>query len=316
VGEGLSMSRNDVHRPSEIVTDDYVFIGCENIKIEGFGDVQVALAERKAIQAHMERTGGTYSDHAHGGNCMVCGNANAHYTMLFHHPKTNTYVRMGQDCAEKVECFGAEAFRRLTELRDGINAERIHKAGKAKAQAVLAELGFSAAWEIFAAGYRVDNKYEECTVIDLVAKLVQYGSLSEKQQAFVASLLKRIERRPEIEAQRAAEAAAAEPVPVTKERVVIRGRILTVRDQESDYGVVTKILVRHDDGYKLWGTMPSGLRGHCARVTDTDFVDADKGAKVGDTVEFSAKIQPSPNDPKFGFFSRPTCAKIVARAEE
>lgn len=305
-------ARTDVHRPSEIVPEDYVYVGVEHVKIENLGDVYFAQDQRRNIEAHMARTGGNYSHHAHGGNCMVCGNAFAHYTVLFYHPKSNSYVRMGQDCAEKVDCMNTEAFRALTLLKDGVAAARQLKAGKAKAQQILNDLGLSKAFVIYSAGPSASKSQEEDTVFNIVSKLVTYGSLSDKQVDFVHTLLDRIERRPEIEAQRAAERAAAADVPVTDKRVTVRGTIITKKNQEGFRGqVVTKILVKTEAGYKLWGTLPSAIEGYAARMVDDVLRPAFAGAQVGDVVEFNARIERSKDDPKFGFFSRPTQAEIV-----
>jgi hypothetical protein len=73
------------------------------------------------------------------------------------------------------------------------------------------------------------------------------------------------------------------------------GKVLSIKNQESFYGIVTKILVEHEEGYKVWGTLPRSIN-HVDR---------------GETVSFSATITRSDKDPSFGFFSRPTKAKIV-----
>jgi hypothetical protein len=53
------------------------------------------------------------------------------------------------------------------------------------------------------------------------------------------------------------------------------------------------MLVQDDRGFKVWGSVPSNL------------YDA-----KGRSVSFSAAIQPSEDDDKFGFFKRPTKAKF------
>jgi len=285
------MARTDIHRPSAIQTDDYEFVGCDVIKIEGLGDVYAQQAEREAIQRHMARTSGKFSGHAHGGNCNVCGNANAIYTMLFWHEPTNVYIRVGQNCADKMDC-GPEAFRRMSVLRDGFQAARQAKAGRAKAQLTLADANLGLAWTVYLD--QENGSREARTVRDIVGKLVQYGSLSPAQMSFLARLVDQIARKPEIDAQRAIETAAAAPVPVTDKRVTVRGQVLTVR--RNDFG--TKILVHADTGFKLWGSLPGSL--------------AD--VHSGSTVEFHAAVKPSPDDPKFGFFTRPTKAKLLAAA--
>lgn len=287
------MQRTDIHRPSAIVPADYEYVGQEFVPFEGSSSFAFIKAELERIQAHKARTGGHYSQHEHGGNCMVCGSVNAIYTSLFYHSKTNTYVRMGSDCTDKVysgQDFGAKAFRK--KLQDA----REYVAGKQKAKALLGDYGLSQAWELYATDYQAlplkangAPYWEETTVRDIVGKLVQYGSISQKQQDFVRNLLNKIAERPAVEAKQQQEKELAADVPTG--RITLEGVILTIKDQESNFGVVTKMLVKHATGYKVWGTMPGSLA-------------ADKG----DTVRFTATLEKSNDDPKFGFFSRPTKA--------
>lgn len=322
------MKRTDTHRPSAINPDEYEYVAQECMKIEGLGDCEVVLYNREQVRLHMARTGGTYSGHEHGGNCMVCGSVNAIYTILFYHRPTNTYVRMGEDCARKCDMggdFDTNAFRAA--LEDA----RLHHAGKRKAAALLADWGLTRAWELYLAdaprctcGWaRLNNwhatryefpgaepptpaspctcplfRYEENTIRDIVDKLVRYGSISEKSQDFIRGLLGRLDNRAELDAQREAEHAAAAPCPTG--RVKITGTVLAVKlDEESSFGPTTKMLVRSDLGFKVWGTRPSGSH-----------------AEKGDRVEFTATVEPARQDPKFGYYKRPTGCTVLERAAE
>jgi hypothetical protein len=53
--------RPDVHRPSEIVPNDYEFVACEHVRGEDFDNALFGQSERQRIHAHMTRTGGHYS---------------------------------------------------------------------------------------------------------------------------------------------------------------------------------------------------------------------------------------------------------------
>ncbi|MCH7700409.1 MAG: hypothetical protein IID37_01860, partial [Planctomycetes bacterium] len=94
----------------------------------------------------------------------------------------------------------------------------------------------------------------EHTIWDIVGKLIKYGSISDKQTAFLRSLLDQIAKRPELEAKRKAQHDAAAPCP--SGRVRITGVILSTREVESDYGysrysgpvTYTKMLVLDDSG--------------------------------------------------------------------
>lgn len=329
------MKRTDIHRPAVIEPANYEFVAFEYLKTDDdLGAAMFLAAERARTRAHMAATGGTYSSHAHGGNCHVCGAA-AIYTALFYHKGANVYVRTGLDCAEKLECFGGEAFRK--KVSTALEAT----AGKRKAKATLEAAGLSEAWAICEAitkrhadnnaayaAWRAANPEPECrssgggygieevgapkpvptsdaemTVRDIVSKLVKYGSVSDKALNFVRVLIERINKAPEIAAARAAELEAAKPVPTDLhgKRADFRGTVLTVKEpDEYDRFGSTKMLVKHADGWKLWGTVPSSILHDIAR---------------GDEVEFSATIKVSDKDPKFGFWSRPTKARLIKAAE-
>ena len=290
--------RTDIHRPSAIIPTEYEWVAYELVPIGRFGgdilaDCAFLQDERARIARHMARTGGKYSTHEHGGNCMVCGSVNAIYTVLFYHALTNTYVRMGQDCAQKCEmaCGGNfDAFKTAA-----LNALELH-AGKRKAQAILTDAGLPAAWAIYITNYTGSIPYEESTVMDIVGKLVRYGSVSEKALNYIRILLSKIANRAETEARRKAEVDAAAPLPGSG-RMVVEGTVLTVKVQTSAFGDVTKMLVKADAGWKVWGTRPSKTN-----------------VERGDRIRFTATVTASNDDPKFGFFCRPSGAEVLARA--
>ncbi|MET4240333.1 hypothetical protein [Bradyrhizobium sp. RT10b] len=286
------MTRTDIHRPSAIIPEDYLFVAFEYLRIDGLGDAAFLMAERQRLRAHMERTGGTYASHTHGGNCHVCGSANAVYTAMFYHAKTNAYVRTGLDCAEKLECAGVEAFRR------NVATALEQKAGKRKAAATLAAGGLSKAWAVYEAEPAESDRREESIIRDIVGKLVKYGSLSPAQFGLLGKLADAITRRSEIDAQRAAENAAAAPVPVCEKRMTVEGTVLSIRTpdyQRGDCGPV-RMLVQHPTGWKVWGSVPSAV-----------LPDLSKGSRI----RFDAAVKVSDKDSKFGFFSRPTKAAVL-----
>ena len=294
------LERTDVHRPSEIIPEDYQFIAQEYLKVEDLGTALFLKAEREKIQAHMAQTGGRYSQHEHGGNCMVCGSVNAVYTLLFYHAKTNSYVRMGTECADKTYSgadFGMNQFRR------NIEDARLNQRGKMKAKALLGDAGLSAAWELYVADVQdlynslgvQSLPYEEVTIRDMVSKLVRYGSISDNALGYLRILLgkipERAQRNAEREAKRKAEKEAAAPCPTG--RVKIEGIVLKVEERENPYdrfggGVRTVMTVKANEGYVVWGSVPSGA------VVEKDC-----------KITFVATVTPSENDSKFGFAKRP-----------
>ena len=287
--------RTDIHRPSVIEPDEYEFVCFDYMGTADLGAVLSLAGERAAFRDHMARTGGRYSGHEHGGSCHVCG-AWAIYLCRFYHAPTNTYIETGEDCAQKMHEGEADRFRAF---RTSIHEARDRAAGKAKAQALLEDANLAEAWTIYDQRTPgVSPHFEELTVADIVCKLVKYGSISDKQEAFLHRLLTKIKERPAREAARQSEQDAAAPVPVTDTRVEVEGDILTIKTVESQFGYTDKCLIKTSAGWKLWITLPSAVAK----------------AQRGDRIAFTCKVEPSRDDPKFGFGKRPTKARIVAQA--
>lgn len=330
----MENNRTDIHRPSVIKPEEYTFVCFDYIGGSDLGAILMLVEQRRIFQEHMKKTGGRFSGHEHGGSCYVCG-AFACYLCTWYHAASNTYIQTGEDCAQKMDM----SYGDMNAFRRAIANAREAQAGKKKAIAILGDLGLMSAWELYTQEYpkhtaecgvlghscsqytecmlcngacrnRVDTScncgfdararawdgWEERTIRDMVSKLVKYGDLTEKQVNFVKNLLAKILQRPIIAAQRAAEAEAAAPVPTG--RVIITGRVLAVKVQErptyyhGDAGFATKLLVQSLTGFKVWGNQ---------------FMNAQKG----DLITFTATIQPSDKDPKFGFFSRPSKGHFV-----
>lgn len=286
-----TINRTDVHRPSAIVPSEYRLISYDYIGPDPFSG-GLLRAERARLREHMANTGGKFSNHEHGGTCHVCG-ATAFYIANFFHAKSNSYIVTGEDCAAKMGLGDPAAFRTFRDkVRVGIEAA----AGKRKAEAVLKNAGLERAWAIYDAEDRT-SAYEENTIVDIVGKLVRYGSVSDKQLDFVRRLLTKIDDRAVVAARRAAEDAAALPVPVTSDRIEISGTVISLKVVDGfGYGQsVTKMLVKTDAGWKVYGTRPGSLAG------------IDRGAKV----VFTARVERSKDDDRFGWFSRPTNARVL-----
>jgi hypothetical protein len=288
--------RTDTHRPTALVPSEYEYVAVEYLKIEHLGDVQYMVQQRAILAAHMERTGATWSRHVHGGNCMVCGNANAVYTVAFYHAKTNSYVRMGQNCAAEVDGLTWNS-RDMDCMRRAVADARERKAGMAKAQALLADAGLPQVWDMVQQPYTATEPRPLGTMRDIVGKLVKYGSASDAQVRFLHTLAAQLGNWAAVQAQRDAERAAAQPAPTG--RVTVDVEVVKVEVQENDYGVRTVMTVKAADGWLAWGTVPAQLPSECR----------------GMRVRLTATFTPSDRDPKFAFFKRPL-AVVLADAPE
>jgi len=135
--------------------------------------------------------------------------------------------------------------------------------------------------------------------------LNDYGKLSQKQGAAVLKIIDgNIAKKAEWAAKSAAESANAEPIVNGKQ--VITGEVITVKTQEGYYGDTLKMLVRDDRGFKVWGTVPSAL-SEAAYEAETTV--------NGSRVTFSATVEASEDDNKFGFYKRPTKAKLEVKGD-
>ena len=311
----MTNERNDIHRPSVIIPSDYQYVAVWTMNIQSLGDCEFIKRERETVRAHMAHTNGTYAHVETSGSCQICGNVQAIYLVLFYHEKSNSYIRVGVNCAQKLD-MGCD-FKAVELFKRRCADAREQLAGKRKAIALLSDAGLIDAWEVFTAEYPkhaegclgnesqfpVDcvcganaaakeySRYEENTIRDIVGKLVKYGNISDAQKGFISKLLGNIARRPIIEAERAAEREAA--APIVEGRHEVSGTVVAIKEIQTessfhygDDGVRYKALIRLDDGAKVWGSVFANI-------------------KKGDRIRFTATFTVSKDDIKFGFYSRP-----------
>jgi hypothetical protein len=123
---------------------------------------------------------------------------------------------------------------------------------------------------------------------DIAGKVLQWGSISEKQLAVITGQYERHVNKP----------AAAELKPALSGRIVITGTILSCKYVESFTGFGCgsyKILLAEDRGFKCYGTLPAAI----------------DGAEKGDRVTMTATLKVSDTDPGFALYSRPVKAEVI-----
>lgn len=87
-------------------------------------------------------------------------------------------------------------------------------------------------------------------------------------------------------------------VPVVEGKgISVEGEVISVKERETRYGWTTKMLVKDERGFKVWGTVPKSVREEVER---------------GSRVTFIANVKVSEDDESFGFFSRPRKAELLA----
>ena len=120
----------------------------------------------------------------------------------------------------------------------------------------------------------------------------EFGLAASVAQAHARHLERAVKREAvEVEKDEAA------PLPKFDGRVEITGKIISAKWKETDFGDTLKIVVKHADGWAVWGTCPNSLGR-----TEKDL--------IGENVSFVARVKASDQDEKFGFFSRPTKARL------
>lgn len=127
--------------------------------------------------------------------------------------------------------------------------------------------------------------------------VVLAGVTDSKRMGLLVSLaraydkhLEHAERKAERERERADEVRV--PCPVG--RVTVVGVVVSVDTKDTDFGTRYVMTVRDDSGFTVWGSQPSAL-----------------DPSVGDRIEFTASVERSDRDECFGFYKRPSKARLL-----
>lgn len=353
----MARKRNDIHRTGNFTPADYDFVAMNVREWEYLLDATsdgLMIQQATILKRHMEQTGGTWSQHEHGGSCMVCG-AHANYLATFYHRATNTYICTGMDCAAKAQSGDKDLFRRINDARQAASKART---GRKKAEGTLAEKGLGKVWDIFLTCTRPNKDTyegilrtagktgdllaraalrdlfldagldpaavpvpwgnEEAIIVDIVEKLIKWGSLSDRQYDLLTRLARDIDNRPAKEARaqelaekRAAEKAKADDVPEGRHTVEVEVLKTEWKEEEAfGYGrpngrwVMTVKSVT--GGWTAHGTIPASVVDVAPNPpTQEDPVPATRKLARGDRLDLTATFKRKPGDSKFAFFSRP-----------
>lgn len=134
------------------------------------------------------------------------------------------------------------------------------------------------------------------TLSDMWSRFYRYGDMSDKAYAYLQKILVWLDEAEQkrVERESATAALQASGVEVPTGRIVVEGEVLSTKWVENGFGGALKMLVQHESGWKVWGTVPSSI-------------DVEKGTRI----RFTASVERSNDDALFGFFKRPAKAQVL-----
>lgn len=300
------MARTDIHSPLHLVTEDYEYWGsydggedAEYDPISGtFSETQKARVYRFIKERGLKFA----ATHGHNGDqCDHCG-AHLRYVALMLHKPTNTILHVGENClSNRFEQATAafHAMRKAAELSR--ENQRIVSERTRYFEANPGVEPIYVRYILWAKNAVEAPEFEDTFLQDLMRKLRDYGSLSEKQTPWVEKCISRwVDRKL---AEKAREEEKAVVADIEEGTYQFTGTIVSVKEHFSDFGASWKMTVKSEDGRVYWGTIP-------AQLFDIDITNKDLKEETV-TVTIKAAVTRSEKDRTFGFFKRPRLVSVT-----
>ena len=277
-------TRADMHSPSNMVSADYIFRGVFYVG----ADPEMSAAYHPDNLDTLPRLNrSTYTGNwKDKGTCDHCG-ARFSHGVCFEHIPSGELIAVGHICAN--DHFEKDDWQEERKRRER-EAQRAKKIGARNRQVLARVEAFLSEHEELAEILELDHS----VLRGMKASLLRFGALTERQLTYARQVADKVRHPPAPERWRKVEES---------DRRTLRGRIVGLKTKESHYGVQHKMLVVVGDPHseegaeKLWITRPAAL----------------SDANRGDLIELSCRTTRSPQDPYFGFGSRPTKARILAK---
>lgn len=249
------------------------------------------------------------------GRCDHCG-AYPFYVAVVRHDPSGDVIAIGETCLGTRFDFADRAERDLSELRRAVAAARQRAADKAAAEeARVAFLAEHPAEATILAAVLAAPAGRDQFLVDLAEQWERRGSLSDSQIPWVVKCVERETAQAEREAQRAATLAAAGPIAEGRYEIV--GEVVAAKWVDNDFGGALKITVLTESGHRVWGTAPSAIASLPIFSDDEHTIVAGyRGVTAGDKVAFTAAVERSDRDETFGFYKRPTKARLIEAATD
>ncbi|MBA2666083.1 MAG: hypothetical protein H0U69_03490 [Trueperaceae bacterium] len=316
-------TRTDPHSPKNFEPTHYTFIGW--IYTGSNVEAADALNDPEAVDfmdahPHVGVYGASQCDH--------CGSRFA-YGAVFSY-RGEGWITVGHDCASgRFNCPDRFTFE-LATMRRKVAALREYGKKSAAVRKLMAahpDLAVAAEWSTEAWEIRNDLRAQDTeegerearvlghlvgfnidTIRDIVAKLFRYGSISEKQTAFVIRLAR--EGQEKLTQAKAIAERIAAMEPLTAGRQALEGTLKSVKSYDGFNGPVWKMVVALDSGHAVFGTVPGSLWEDANRIAFGEGTVPMDGLK-GIRVRFDANVDPSVGDNDFAKYSRPTKCEVL-----
>ncbi len=223
-------------------------------------------------------------------------------------------VRMDHGRYHKSGSKGATVWTVTDWLHGGPPARKLMDAGFSitaddidRAEALLAWIANEYDGNGYIANLRISAE-NELIGLRKIGLLVSLPIAWDNAQRSVAERAERearwVTEKAEREAARAAEMADAADAPTG--RVEITGEVIKLDSRETDWGTIYKMIIKTDEGWKLWVSQPQSLFD-----IPIDEGLGHRSVEVGERVTMAVTVEPSPDDPKFAFGKRPSKASRV-----
>lgn len=270
-------TRTDAHSPKNLVTENYAYVDSFD------GQSAWAITEYGlAIARKISASGNSAS------KCTHCGATSLRYFAVLEHTPTGEYIVCGETCLDNRFGRATADFQKLREQAQLDRQEQRIKKAVAQFAIDNADIAYLASGEL--PEEIAWNNY----IVDISRKLRMYGELSTRQIEAARSVAARAaQQHSERQARQALEAVEIKAAVIVG-RIEISGEVLGTKWHDSQFGATLKMTVRDARGFKVWGTVPSGIT-------------VERGSKV----KFVATTVQSDKDESFGFFSRPSKAAVL-----
>lgn len=230
--------------------------------------------------------------------CVHCGCTNVRFVVSCLHRPTNTRACFGDICVNRLEFANHDEFK-AARLRKVAAIEAARLAGIRKvARAVEGFIQQHPEVIGWARQLQLPVHANNSFARDVLRRFYQYGFMSNSQLNAVAASLR---RDVEWASRRAAEAVTP-TAPAPDGRVAATGVVVSVKQYDTYFGLVCKMLVKLDTGAKVFCTRPTTSTGENILAGDTVTVVATWSRKQDD--QFFAYGQ----RPRLVSFTRPTAA--------